>query len=122
MLTLTNWQSVGLLDVVNDALEPFVVTDGRKDRIVINGDNIQFHPKAVLALGIALNELATNAVKYGAFSNGTGSVLIQWKLEPTLEGKELILLWQEQHGPAVLHSFPQGLWITHDRKRFSAGT
>lgn len=108
MLTLTNWQSAGLLDVVNDALEPFAVTDGRKDRIVIEGDNIQFPPKAALALGIAFNELATNAVKYGAFSDGMGSILIQWRLEPAPEGEQLILLWQEQHGPTVVHPSRRG--------------
>jgi two-component sensor histidine kinase len=44
-----------------------------------------------LALGIVFNELATNAMKYGAFSNDAGSVLIDWKTEPTPHGSRLIL-------------------------------
>ena len=43
---------------------------------MITGENIRLPPKATLALGIAFHELATNAVKYGAFSNETGSILI----------------------------------------------
>ena len=63
LLTRENWHSAGLLDVVNDALAPFVIKGGRANRLVTTGDNIRFPPKAALALGIAFNELATNAVK-----------------------------------------------------------
>ena len=66
LLTREKWESAGLLDIAHDALEPFGVSGGRPDRIVITGDNIRFPPKAALALSIAFNELATNAVKYGA--------------------------------------------------------
>src|ERR1700692_4083014 len=99
LLTRENWESVGLLDVIHDALEPFVVADGRAERVVITGQNVRFAPKAALALGIAFNELATNAVKYGAFSNEAGSILLAWTIEPTAEGDRLILRWQEQDGP-----------------------
>ena len=101
LLTRENWRSAGLLDVINDALEPFAVTHGRAARIVITGENIRFPPEAALALGIGINELATNAVKYGAFSNETGSILIAWTIEPTPEGKRLLLRWQEKDGPPV---------------------
>jgi len=96
LLTNENWKSVGLVDLLNAALEPFVVADGRAKRIVIRGENIRFPPQAALALSIAFNELATNAVKYGAFSNATGSIVIEWKIEPALEGRRLILRWKEK--------------------------
>ena len=81
LLTRENWHSAGLLDVVRDALEPFGVTDGRAERLVITGENIRFSTKAALALGIAFNELATNAAKYGALSNDKGSIRIDWTIE-----------------------------------------
>jgi PAS domain S-box-containing protein len=101
LLTRENWKSAGLFDVINDALEPFGVADGRAERIVIVGDNIRFSPKAALVLGITFNELATNAVKYGAFSNGVGSVHIEWTMEPVAKGTQLLLQWQEKGGPSV---------------------
>lgn len=101
LLTRENWHSAGLRDVIHDAMEPFVVADGREARLVITGENIRFPPKAALALGIAFNELATNAVKYGAFSNSAGSVFIDWNLEHTPEGSRLVLKWQEKGGPPV---------------------
>jgi PAS domain S-box-containing protein len=101
LLTRENWHSAGLHDVINDAMEPFGVADGRAERIAITGENIRFTPQAALALGIVFNELATNAVKYGAFSNGTGSILIEWTMEPTPTGVRLLLCWREKDGPPV---------------------
>jgi two-component sensor histidine kinase len=101
LLTREQWDSAGLLDIAHDALEPFGVSGGRADRIVIMGENIRFPPKAALALGIAFNELATNAVKYGALSNATGSILIAWTIETAPAGKRLLLSWKEKDGPPV---------------------
>ena len=101
LLTRENWEGAGLLDLVKEALEPFGATNGRAERFVITGPNIRLSPKAILALGIAFNELATNAVKYGAFSNDAGSILIACKIEPTPDGNRLVLHWQEKGGPPV---------------------
>jgi PAS domain S-box-containing protein len=108
LLTRENWESAGLVDVLNDALEPFGIADGRAERVAIKGENIRFPPKAALAFGIAFNELATNAVKYGAFSNATGSVDIEWKIEPRADGDRLILHWLEKDGPPVAPPIHKG--------------
>lgn len=107
-LTRVSWESAGLVDLLHDALEPFGVADGRAERIVIRGENIRFPPGTALALGIVFNELATNAVKYGALANGTGSILIEWKSEPGPHGSRLILLWQESDGPLVTRPTHKG--------------
>ncbi|MGA7993833.1 MAG: HWE histidine kinase domain-containing protein [Bradyrhizobium sp.] len=101
LLTREKWESAGLLDIAHDAMEPFGVSGGRADRIVITGENIRFPPKAALALSIAFNELATNAVKYGALSNAVGSILIGWTVETAPAGKRLLLNWTEKGGPQV---------------------
>ena len=97
LLNSRDWKNTGLHDIVDAALEPFEVSNGDVKRIVIDGDNINVPPKMTLALGIALHELATNAVKYGALSNETGSVSITW----SLEGDYLNMRWQEKNGPPV---------------------
>ena len=101
LLSRENWVSAGLHDLVKAAMEPFGVANGRKERFVITGKNIRLPPKATLALGIAFHELATNAVKYGAFSNEAGSILLAWTIEPTSEGDRIIMHWQERDGPPV---------------------
>lgn len=101
LLTREDWAGAGLHDLINEALEPFGVTGGRAARLTVTGDNIRMSPKATLALGIAFHELATNAAKYGAFSNDTGSIQIAWAVEPSPEGDRLVLRWQEKDGPSV---------------------
>ena len=106
LLTREKWESAGLFDIVHDALEPFGISGERADRIVFTGENIRFPPKSAMALGIAFNELATNAVKYGALSNAAGSILIEWtmrphrtgqRLLPELEGEEMVPRSRHRH-------------------------
>lgn len=107
LLTREKWGSAGLVDLIREALEPFKV-DGHAERIVIEGVNARVPPKAALPLAISFNELATNAVKYGALSNATGSILIEWKREPSKQGNRLILHWQERGGPPVAQRLRKG--------------
>ncbi len=101
LLSRENWKSAGLRDVIKHALEPFDDAGGRADRIVIVGDDIRLPPQTALVLGIGFNELATNAVKYGALSNQAGSVLVEWMIQPSPESSRLILHWREKDGPPV---------------------
>ncbi|RYE88283.1 MAG: sensor histidine kinase [Hyphomicrobiales bacterium] len=56
-----------------------------------------------LTLALAVNELGTNSVKYGALSNDVGTVEITWSLRPGAEGRgrELVWTWVERGGPPV---------------------
>lgn len=101
LLTRVQWESAGLRDIVTDALEPFGIGDGRAERFVITGPNVRFPPKGALALGVAFNELATNAVKYGAFSNEEGRIMVSWTVESDLGQGRLVLHWREEGGPPV---------------------
>ena len=101
LLGREKWQGAGLRDLVVQVLEPFGVAGGRAERFTIEGKNIRLSPKAALALGIAFNELATNAVKYGAFSNKAGTVSVEWTLEHKSDGRWLCLRWRENGGPPV---------------------
>lgn len=101
LLTRENWESAGLRDVIDAALEPFGIANGRKERFVVTGRNVRFQPNAALALGIAFHELATNAVKYGAFFNAHGYITIDWTVVPSSNGSRLILHWREKDGPPV---------------------
>ena len=101
LLSRENWEGAGLLDLVRAVLKPFGVADGGVERLRITGEDLRLTPKATLALGIALHELATNAVKYGSLSNETGSVALNWELAPGPDGDRLRLNWRENNGPPV---------------------
>jgi len=52
--------------------------------------------------------LATNALKYGAFSDEYGSIRIEWTVEPSPEGRRLVLIWTEKDGPVVVAPLHKG--------------
>ena len=97
-----NWEGVGLAKVIEEILEPFGLHDRQVARFTVDGDEVQLRTKTALTLALVLNELATNASKHGALSNGaTGHVDIAWQVTPTSQGNRLRLRWQESGGPPV---------------------
>ena len=98
-LTDENWESVSLRDVVQRALEPFRTNT---DRLLVDGPEVRLSPKQGLAMAMALHELATNAAKYGAISNHTGQVKIEWSIAAVNGSGEIKLVWTESGGPPVI--------------------
>jgi len=101
LLTLQNWQSAGLFDLVHQAVLPFSAAEELAERIVLSGPDVSLPPKPALALGIAFNELATNAVKYGALSDAAGRLHVSWQILNEPAGRRLEITWQESMGPKV---------------------
>ena len=73
---------------------------GERTRFSVEGPNLLLGPKATLSLSLLLNELGTNAVKYGALSVEAGRVDLRWSVAPGSE-PDFVLTWEERHGPAV---------------------
>lgn len=86
-----------LTAIVENALAPF----GAADRLSIAGDDAVLGAKPAATLAMALHELATNAVKYGALSNQAGRVELRWRTDDAGERRMLILTWRERGGPPV---------------------
>ena len=100
LLTAENWQGAPLRDVVEKALQPF--QEKQRERVLIEGpEEIWINAEKSLLLTMALHELATNAVKYGALSNGSGQVRVAWELRKDEEPRRLKLRWQESGSPMV---------------------
>jgi two-component sensor histidine kinase len=94
VLLRENWESAGLREIVTDSLAPYSGVAER--RLRFNGPDIRIRPKAALALSMALHELATNAIKYGALSSHSGQIHISWAA-----GEDFQLCWKEVDGPEV---------------------
>ena len=58
-------------------------------------------PEAAQAIGMALHELATNAMKYGALSNTDGRVAIAWSRAAMGPERRFVITWREHGGPPV---------------------
>jgi two-component sensor histidine kinase len=89
---------VELTTLVRSQLAPFVVDLDR--RVVVTGPLLRLMPAAAQAVGMALHELATNAVKHGALA-GNGTIRVEWSIEER-EGPAVFgMAWLEDGGPPV---------------------
>ena len=70
-------------------------------RVDISGPAVSLNPRAALSLTMAVNELATNAVKYGALASEQGRLSLCWRIVDTLSGSMLKIEWREHGGPPV---------------------
>lgn len=93
LLVQSAWQSASIAAVVSNALKPHVPPD----RAHWSGPDLLLTAKEALALALAVHELATNATKYGAWSNVQGRVDVRWT---ACEG-EFTFQWIESGGPHV---------------------
>ena len=99
LLTGENWEGASLADVVAGA--SVALGGNEPGRFTAEGPMVRLTPKAALSLSMALHELGTNAVKYGALSNDAGRVDVRWSVAPERGRDRLRMEWRESGGPAV---------------------
>lgn len=92
---LTQQDSIHISELVRAELEPY--GENAPGRLVLGGPDFALESAQGIALGLAVNELATNALKYGALATPNGRLEVNW----SLEGNHLVLDWREADGPEV---------------------
>lgn len=102
VLTNKNWAGADLNDVIWSALRPHSAPD--RDQFSVEGPNMVLHPVSAVALSLAMHELCTNAIKYGALSAESGRVTVEW----AVKGSRFNLQWREHGGPPVKKPTRQG--------------
>ena len=101
-LIKSNWNGIGLADVMRSELEPFAA------RTKIEGADVILAPQQAQNFSLAVHELATNAVKHGALSQPGGEVDISWRVVPNGKDHVLKFQWQERGGPIIAAPERQG--------------
>ncbi|WP_407529166.1 PAS domain S-box protein [Methylobacterium oryzisoli] len=100
ILTQASWTAAPIAEVVEGALS--VHRNAGPARIRVSGPNVLLAAKPALSLALALHELATNAAKYGALSNESGTVDLRWHVVHAADASRFCLTWSEQGGPPIL--------------------
>jgi two-component sensor histidine kinase len=95
LLSKAESRSVPIRRIVMAAMEPFAA------RTDVAGEDVSLNALDVQNLTIAIHELATNALKYGALSSDAGRVGIRWRLEQGQDSRSVRFTWQEVNGPPV---------------------
>ena len=99
LLTEFNWEKADIDKIVRRSLEATAGTGSR--RFSLDGPKLTLDPQSAVALSMVVHELATNALKYGALSNDTGTIAISWSRRLAEDGSRLVFEWRESGGPVV---------------------
>ena len=108
LLTAANWAAAPLHDVIGTALTPYRTGDGRFE---VSGPPLVVKSRQALALSLAIHELATNALKYGALTVASGHVSIAWTSEDQEGEPKFVFAWQEFGGPPASQPTGVGFWF-----------
>ena len=95
ILSDSRWQGADLTKLVDDELAPY--RSEHADRIRVTGPNVLLDPTTAQTLALALHELATNAAKYGALSQASGRLELEW----AVQAKAIFVNWRETDGPST---------------------
>jgi len=98
LLTRSSIAEAEIHEVVEEGLAPYRGSEGR---IHVSGPPVMLSSRQALTLVLAINELATNALKYGALSNATGVVHLVWEAGRPGTDDLFRLTWTESGGPPV---------------------
>jgi PAS domain S-box-containing protein len=101
ILTPAGFENASLRGIAGTLL---AIHDAEGNRIALRGGDVPIGPQLAVNLAMALHELATNAVKYGALSVPAGRVELAWEQC----GSRLNLVWRESNGPPVAEPQREG--------------
>jgi two-component sensor histidine kinase len=98
-LTRERWECAELSSLIQEIFAPYRSSLG--DRVWLDGSPVRLLPKAAVTLAMILNELASNAAKYGSLSVPTGRLDVSWSIAYRDGGRSLLIGWRETDGPSV---------------------
>ena len=111
ILTANDWRGAELGALARHQLSAYIVNED--NRLTISGPEINLPAEYAAPFGLVFNELATNALKYGALSVPNGRIDLSWQVERNSEaGSKLILNWRELGGPKIATPGPRGFGST----------
>lgn len=100
LLLNSQWRSIDFSTLIRAQLAHFEDLVG--ERIILSGPPLRVAASAVQSIGMAVHELATNAVKHGALSNQKGHVDIGWQLVGSDgDQRRFLMSWKESDGPRI---------------------
>jgi two-component sensor histidine kinase/CheY-like chemotaxis protein len=110
LLVKSQWRNIGTDELINGQLAHFGDLLGK--RILFGGPQVRLSSSAAQSIGMAIHELSTNTVKYGALSNAEGEVEIIWNVEDYGSEPRYTIRWMERNGVLVAAPSHRGFGTT----------
>src|SRR5262249_62145223 len=117
LLSQSRWSGVNLADLFHSQLAPYATSAN----ITIGGPDVTLTPTVTQAVAMALHELVTNAVKYGALSSPSGHVAVNWHQPVDGEASRVEIEWRGRGGPPGAHTAQKGNDRETDRGQVPPG-
>jgi PAS domain S-box-containing protein len=105
LLAQSRWAGADLRNLALEELSPYCAEDDDGSRARIEGPSLMLEQQPAQAIALALHELTTNAVKYGALSIPSGRIDLSWRRQ---SGNRLFMRWVETGGPQVAPPLHKG--------------
>lgn len=111
ILTASDWKHVELGALTRHQLSTSAISEG--DQLAITGPPVKLGAEHSAPLALLFNELASNALKFGALSVPFGRVELNWRVENDGGAtRTLIITWRETGGPKITHTGVRGFGFT----------
>ena len=117
LLLRTSWNGARLDDLLQAAIAPFETPAAKQ--FIFESADLEINPTGALRLVMTINELCTNAVKYGALTRPEGRVEITTRIDEAAQ--TLLLTWTERNGPPVQKPARKSFGMQLIEKSFSEG-
>jgi PAS domain S-box-containing protein len=95
LLTGVDYNNVDLRDLLTAELQAHDGLHLESGKVLLDGPALPLPPRPAQALGLALHELVTNAVKYGALAQQSARLAVTWRLEQKMDERRVVLQWKE---------------------------
>lgn len=100
LITDRDWQGALLSDLITRQVALFHRDSALP--VTVQGDDLVVSPNAALYVGLAIHELAANAVKNGQLQGNGGAIAVAFSLDPQPDGsRTLVVCWSERFGSGV---------------------
>ena len=106
LLTEASWHGAALREVVMAEIAGF------SERVRMSGPTVELSPSGVQTFALIVHELCTNAAKYGALSNASGEVVVNWTLGGSGTTSYMSFCWKESGGPPVKPASHEGFGLS----------
>ena len=119
VLTDADWRGARIFDLVRSQIALYA--EDRLASVIMEGENGFLRPNAAQYVGLALHELTTNALKYGALSRDDGMIVVRFETSPASPAALSLLLAGDEQRRDARAERPQFRPADADRGRADLG-